>query len=235
MFELFETVEEKDKASAVKAIIAHASPRREFFLLITLAIAMASFGVLLDSTVILIGSMLIAPILYPVLSLALGITLADYKLVSRSLSTLFKSTVLAFGASLLIGLFFSSRAGEGLAVLSIIEGAEPSLIYAIIAGISGFAAAYAIVRPTLSEMLPGVAIAVSLVPPLAMAGVSMAVLNIPAALNAILLFLINVVGIVLCAMFVFSMLKLSHQQDVVDAAVKKDEEEVKEEQVPHTH
>lgn len=228
MFELFETVEEKDKQAAIKEIIEHASPRREFFVLVSLAVAMASFGVLLDSTVVLIGSMLIAPILYPILSLSLGVTLGDEKLIARSGYTLFKSVVLAVAASTVIGFLFTSRGIDTLVVVDVISRGEPSLIYAIIAGISGFAAALALVKPNMNEMLPGVAIAVSLVPPLAMAGVGLSAFNLSLVANALLLFIVNVAGIVLCAMFVFAMLKISKQQHVVDAAVKKDEKIVEE-------
>jgi uncharacterized membrane protein len=55
---------------------------------------MAAFGVLLDSTIILMGSMLIASVLYPTLSLALGIVLADDKLMLRAFYTILKSVFL---------------------------------------------------------------------------------------------------------------------------------------------
>lgn len=230
MFELFETVDEADKTAAIERIIEDASPRREFFLLIALAVAMASFAVLLDSTVILIGSMLIAPILYPILSLALGVTLGDRKLIGRSFATLFKSVALAVGAATLIGFLFTARGIDNLVIISSIAQGEPSLIYAIVAAISGFAAALALVKPNLNEMLPGVAIAVSLIPPLAMTGIGLAALDLAVVANALLLFLVNVAGIVLSAGFVFSMLKLAKKQAVVDAAVKRDEAEIEEEQ-----
>lgn len=59
-----------------------------------LSVSMAAFGVLLDSTIILMGSMLIASVLYPTLSLALGIVLADDKLMLRAFYTILKSVFL---------------------------------------------------------------------------------------------------------------------------------------------
>jgi len=61
---------------------------------VILSVSMAAFGVLLDSTIILMGSMLIASVLYPTLSLALGIVLADDKLMLRAFYTILKSVFL---------------------------------------------------------------------------------------------------------------------------------------------
>jgi len=226
MFELFESVAETEKTAAIHKIIDSASPRRDFFLLVILSVSMASFGVLIDSAVILIGSMLIAPILYPLLSLSLGLTTVDEKLVTRSLFTLVKASAFAIAASAIIGILFSAGDVTQYGVIGDLAHGGPSLIYAVIAGISGFAAAFALVKPHLSDMLPGVAISVSLVPPLAIVGVALASLDFAVAINAFLLYLVNVVGVVLCAMFVFVMLKLSAKQEVVTTAVQKDEEEV---------
>ena len=73
----------------------------------------------------------------------------------------------------------------------------------VVAAIAGFAAAFAMTKSTLNEMLPGVAIAVALVPPLAVAGIGLAHFDWTIFANAFLLFLTNVIGIVLFAVVVF--------------------------------
>lgn len=231
MFELFDSVEEKDKTAAIHNIIENASPRRDFFMMIGLSVAMAAFGVLIDSSVVLIGSMLIAPMLYPLLSLALGMTTADHRLINRSLGTLTKASIISVASALIIGLLFGTRGLGDLQVIGTLSYDGPSLIYAAIAAISGFAAAFAFVKPNLNAMLPGVAISVSLVPPLAIVGLAIASFNFVLALNALLLFLVNVVGIVLFAMFVFVMLRFPIKQQVVERAVQEDEIETAEETV----
>ncbi len=227
MFGLFSEVSEKEKNNAIEEIVRQASPRRDFFVMITLSVAMAAFGILLDSTIILIGSMLIAPLLFPLLSLALGVTLADQQLIGRSVSTIGKSIMYAVGSSFIIALLFADT--DALQVLTVTKAFStgvPSLIYALVAGISGFAAAFALTKPTMNAMLPGVAISVSLVPPLAMVGVGLAALNTTIVANAFIIFVVNVAGIVLCAMLVFSMLQFAFKKTIVEKAVKADEKEL---------
>ncbi|MBU1755210.1 DUF389 domain-containing protein [Patescibacteria group bacterium] len=163
---------------------------------------------------------------HPLLSLSLGLTLVDQKLVRRSLYTLVIASTFAIVTSAVIGILFSAGDITKFGVIGDLAYSGPSLAYAVIAGISGFAAAFALTKPNLSAMLPGVAISVSLVPPLAIVGVALAGLNWTVAVNAFLLYLVNVVGIVLCAMFVFVMLKLAAKQEMVTNAVEEDEEEV---------
>ncbi len=223
---LFHNVTNEQKNAAIETIISHASPRPDFFLMMILAIAMAAMGVVANSVVILIGSMLIAPMLYPLLSLALGIVLADGSLMGRSFYTLMKATALALAAALVIGLFFTDA---NLSAISIVINSVPTLVFAIVAGIAGFAAAFAMTKPNLNEMLPGVAISVSLVPPLAVAGIGLAHFNWTIFADAFMLFLTNVIGIVLFAMVVFSLFRFAMKRHVADEAVRKDEQDMKHE------
>ena len=88
---LFNDITEKDKAKAIENLIFNSSPRQEFFLMVVLAVSMATFGLLLNSNAIIIGSMLVAPILFPILGLSLGIVMVDGKSIRRSGATLFNS------------------------------------------------------------------------------------------------------------------------------------------------
>lgn len=227
---LFSNIKEEDKNDAIKNIIEHASPRADFFLMLSLSIAMAVFGVLLGSSVILIGSMLIAPLLYPVLSLSLGVIVADSKLIARSFYTLLKSVGIGLVAGLLIGMLFAGVMNNEIPPLSSYVGGSSSFMYSVVAVVAGFAAAFAIVKPHLNETLPGVAIAVALVPPLASAGVGLSFFDWEMFSNALLLFLVNVIGVMFSSMIVFAMFKFSFKQGVTAAAVKQDEETIKTEQ-----
>lgn len=226
---LFHNLREEDKNAAIESIIQHASPRPDFFLMLTLAIAMAVFGVLLGSTVILIGSMLIAPLLYPLLSLSLGIIAADEKLIGRSLLTIAQSIGLGLGAGFIIGLLFGGASVSNVSTFGLTAGETPAFMYAIVAAIAGFTAAFAITKPHLNETLPGVAIAVALVPPLAVAGVGLAFFDASMVSNALLLFVVNVIGIMFSAMIVFAMLRFSIKKKVTQRASKEEEKEIQEE------
>lgn len=219
----FRTVTEEDKNIAIENIIEHASPRSDFFLMLVLSASMATFGVMLGDVIVLIASMLIAPLLYPILSFALGISVADEVLVRRSFVTFTKSVGLVLMASAIIGFLFAPR--DGFVSMGFLGDVSP-LSYALVALIAGFAGTFALVKPRLSETLPGVAIAVALVPPLARAGVGFALLDWALVSSALLLFVVNAIGIVCASMIVFSMLHFAFKKRVAQAAVARDEAEV---------
>lgn len=221
-------ITEAEKNAAVETIIEHAAPRKDFFLMLTLAVSMAAFGIILNSTIILVGSMLIAPLLYPILSLALGFIVADEKIIGVSLSTILKSVGFSLVAGLVIGFFFSAHDTNMLLPFGV-AGTPSPLIYAIVAAIAGFAAAFAITKPYLNETLPGVAISVALVPPLAAAGVALSTFDWPVFSNSLLLFIVNVIGIVFSAMIVFALFRFSVKKTVVEETVKKEEKIIEKE------
>ncbi|PJE74037.1 MAG: TIGR00341 family protein [Candidatus Taylorbacteria bacterium CG10_big_fil_rev_8_21_14_0_10_41_48] len=230
---LFHNISETEKNSAIEGIIQHATPRKDFFLMLILSVSMATFGILLNSTVILIGSMLIAPLLYPILSLALGIIVADNKLIGRSVYTVIKSVFFSLTAGLVIGFLFSAH--DGSVVTLAVAGMPFSPMYVVVAAISGFAAAFAVTKPHLNETLPGVAISVALVPPLAAAGIALSLFDWALFSASFLLFVVNIIGIVFSSMVVFALLRFSVKKTVTKEAVKEEEKVIKkEEAVPPT-
>jgi uncharacterized hydrophobic protein (TIGR00271 family) len=222
-------VSEGDKDAAIEAVVQHASPRQDFFLMLVLSIAMAVFGVLLESTVILIGSMLIAPLLYPLLSLALGIITSDSKLIGRSFYTFIKSVGVALLAGFAISFLFAGDGSGFVFPLGIVAGGSQSLMYAVVAVIAGFAAAFAVTKPHLNETMPGVAISVALVPPLAVAGVGLSFLNWEVTSNALLLFAVNVIGVVFSAMVVFALFRFGVKRTVTHEVLKEEEKVLEQE------
>lgn len=227
---IFTNVSENDKNTAIEGIIQHATPRHDFFVMLILSVSMASFAILLDNITILVGSMLIAPLLYPLLSLSLGIIIADHKLIRRSLVTLGKSMLFAIASGFVIGLLFSSQnIIFSTPFINSVNMPSP-LMYSVVAAIAGFAAAFAIIKPWLSDTLPGVAISVALVPPLAVAGLSISSFNWEVFNNAFLLFVVNVVGIIFSTMIVFALFRFSFKKVVTQEFVKKEEKVIKKEE-----
>ncbi len=226
---LFHNVSEAEKNEAIEAIVQHASPRQDFFLMLTLSVSMAVFGVLLESTVILIGSMLIAPLLYPLLSLSLGVIVSDTRLIGSSVYTIGKSVGLSLAAGFLIGLLFGGEAGVESSALYVAAGGASSLMYAVVAVIAGLAAAFATTKPHLNETLPGVAISVALVPPLAFAGLGLSFFDWGVVSNSLLLFFVNVIGIMFSAMIVFSLFRFAVKKKVTEEAVKEEEKVIRKE------
>jgi uncharacterized hydrophobic protein (TIGR00271 family) len=223
---LFNSSSSGEKGEAVKKLIDQSTPNMDFFLMVVLSIAMASFGLLLNNTAIVIGAMLIAPVLSPILSLAMGIVMFNESLIRRAVLTLGKSLLFAIGAAFVIGLLFGTK--EGLVVPEILSRTTPNLLDAAVAIVAGFAASFALIKPKLSETIPGIAISVSLVPPLAVTGLGLATLNFAIAKGAFLLFLINILGIIFASVFVFSSMNLYTKRGTAERAIKDANEAEKE-------
>jgi uncharacterized hydrophobic protein (TIGR00271 family) len=156
--------------------------------------------------------MLIAPLLSPIMSLSLGVTLSDKNIVSRSFLTLTKSLIYGVLISMLATFLMWGITGEGSfqefynpEIMSRTIGTFPYFIIAIIAGL---ATSFARVKPNLNAALPGTAIAVALVPPLATIGIGLATLNLGVAFGALGLFLLNTIGIIAAAVVMFSLMRI---------------------------
>lgn len=224
---LFNNLTNKDKSDAIERLIKGSTPNQDFFLMIILSIVTASFGLLLDNVAVIIGSMLIAPILYPILSLSLGIILSDNKLIARAFYTILKSFTFGVIASALTTLLFSSHFTQITPeILSRTQATLPYIMIAIAAGIAG---SFALVKPQLSETLPGIAISVALIPPIAVTGIGIAKFSWAIVSGSMLLFIVNAIGVVFASMITFSMMNFYIKRKVARKAVEKEDRKEKKE------
>jgi uncharacterized hydrophobic protein (TIGR00271 family) len=219
-------ISDTDKNRAVEILITNSSSRQSYYFMVALSVAMATMGLLLNSTAVVIGSMLIAPVLYPVLSLAMGIIISDTRLVARSFATIVRSLVVALVVSVVVAIIFSSQQPD--LTSEIIKRTQPTLLNFAVALVAGLAVSYAIAKPNVNESMPGVAISVSLVPPLAVIGVGLARLDLAIASPALILFVVNVIGIMFSAMIIFSLMQFVSKRLKVQEEVVKDDMVVKE-------
>lgn len=196
---------------------------------------MATFGLILDNSAVVIGSMLIAPMLYPVLGLSMGIIMSDTKLIARSFYTVLKSSIFGIIAAFFAAIFFS---GQAQLSSEIISRTQPSLPYVAIAIIAGLAASFAMAKPHLNETLPGIAISVALIPPLATVGIGAARFDWNIISKSLILFVVNIIGIVFASMVTFSLMNLYGKRNLAaetalkeDLKVEKEKEEAKSKQI----
>ena len=213
---LFSNLTEEEKTDAVERLIAQSTPNQDYFFMIFLSIMTAVFGILLNSITVLIGSMLIAPLLSPILSLSLGIIISDGNLINRSFVTIIKSMAIGVGSAAIASLVF-----RGMSIPSdLLVSTEPSLLYVGVAIIAGFAAAFALVKPKLNEMLPGVAISVALIPPIALMGIGISEWSWSMITGGFVVFLVNAIGIIFAGMVTFSLMNFYTKKRVAKEAVK---------------
>ena len=112
----------------------------------------------------------------------------------------------------------------------ILARTQPSLIYGTVAMIAGLAASFALIKPQLSATLPGTAISVALIPPLAVTGIGVARFDWGMITNSFILFLINAIGIIFASMVVFSLMHLYVKRDVASKTIKKENLAIEKEQ-----
>jgi uncharacterized hydrophobic protein (TIGR00271 family) len=185
------------------------SKRTGFLVMLTLAGVIATAGVLTDSTATVIGAMIIAPLGTPILGIALGIVTGHLSLVLRSIGWVLAGLVIVVALGLVFSLFVATP--ESLATNSQVVGrTSPSLMDLVAALATGVAGGFAMCRRDLSAVLPGVAIAISLVPPLGVVGVCAGQGAWDDAFGALILFLSNVVALVIAGSIVFTMAGYAH-------------------------
>ena len=192
----------ESKKQAIAEILEKTVPDRDFYLLVIGAVLLAICGIFLDSVAVLIASMIVAPLAYPILGLGLGIVVGDGRLIARTLGMLVISLLIAILGAFLVTSFFGD-----LRVDPIFIGFESNLYLAtVIALIAGFIAAYGLVRSKVGSALTGIGIAVSLMPPLVATGIGFFDPKDFSSEQTFIIFLLNVAGILVGSMVVFGML-----------------------------
>lgn len=174
-----------------------------FWTMLVLAAVIAVAGVLADSTATVIGAMIIAPLSVPIMGMAVGVVRGDPGLVARSAALVAGGTALVVAIGYLASLLLPSTTNL-LTNTQVLGRTTPGLLDMIAALATGLAGAVGLARKDVSDVLPGVAIAISLVPPLAVVGVCLGQGLLGLALGALVLFASNVVALVLAGTLVFS-------------------------------
>ena len=177
-----------------------------FWLLLVLAAAIATTGIIGDSTATVIGAMIVAPLAIPIQGVAVGIAYGELRplLLCLAMVVAAVAAVIAIGALLAVLLPELHQLDDNSQVTSRVS---PTIVDLVAAATTGLAGAFAVGRRDIGDILPGVAIAISLVPPLAVVGVTAVEGDWSGALGALLLFLTNMVAIVVVGTALFSALR----------------------------
>ncbi|MFO7572145.1 MAG: DUF389 domain-containing protein [Gaiellaceae bacterium] len=170
-----------------------------FVTLLTLSTVIAALGLLADSTAVVIGAMVVAPLMAPLMTLAGALTLTRPARIAESVVIVAAGSLLAIATAVAVSWVVPGTAPTG----ELLARTQPQLTDLGIALAAGAAGAYVTVRPHALGALPGVAIAVALIPPLATVGVMLETGDGHRAKQALILFLTNLVAIVLSAAIVF--------------------------------
>lgn len=177
-----------------------------FWILLLLAAAIAAAGLLNDSVATVIGAMIVAPLMLPIMGLAYGISIGDGRAILVSLAVGIAGILTAVGVGWGVAALMPAGSFDPEQIPQIMARTAPNLIDMFAALATGVAGAFAIGRKDISDTLPGVAIAISLVPPLANAGILFSAGRNDLAYGSLLLFVTNYLAIVLTGAIVFGLM-----------------------------
>ncbi len=167
-----------------------------FFTLMTFAAVIASMGVITDSTAVVIGAMLIAPLMTPLMGMAISLVMGWPRRLGQSALIAAAGILLAIAVGAVLGLV-SPGVIDTASNSQVIARSSPTILDLITALAAGAAGAYGLSRPDVSDSLPGVAIAISLVPPLSVVGIAYSQGDWNAGNGSLLLFATNMLAILI--------------------------------------
>lgn len=163
--------------------------------------AVASMGISMNNTIVVIGAMMFAPLLSPLVAASISITAGDRTLLEESLNTTVLSALVVVAASTVPALFM----GEGELLTVFTSFSSTNIVLACLVG----CAASLTAATDRSDQVAGVAVAIALVPPLAATGIAAASMNIQSAFSAGLIAFANMLGILVTGSLTFRLLGVS--------------------------
>lgn len=196
------TEEFKDLLTVLRG---NAKASSSFLVLMVLSTFIATLGLFGNSSPVIIGAMILAPLMAPIISMAMGVLRQDRKLIVGSLKAILWGMSLAY----ICAVFITWLTPLNIPNDEIMARVRPNLLDLGVAVGSGVAGAYAHAKEEVAKTLAGVAIAVALVPPLAVSGIGLGWGDWGIFSGALLLLMTNLAGMVLAAGMAFLLLGFS--------------------------
>lgn len=194
---------EENKKSVIENISGTVSFRGSNIWILACAIIIASVGLNVNSTAVIIGAMLISPLMGPIVGAGFGLGMYDFELLKKSIKNLIIATLVSLVTSTLY--FYISPFKEAQSEL--LARTSPNIYDILIAFFGGLVGVIAVTRVEKGNPIPGVAIATALMPPLCTAGYGLALGNYMYFLGAMYLYTINCVFICIATFLIVKYLK----------------------------
>lgn len=205
--------DKEDEAKTIEQISSGVTFHGANLWVLVFAIFIASLGLNVNSTAVIIGAMLISPLMGPIVGMGLGIGISDLALLKRSI----KNYLVATGISVLTATLYFLITPLTEAQSELLARTSPTLYDVLIALCGGAAGILALSTRGSGNVIPGVAIATALMPPLCTAGYGLAMGEPSFFFGAFYLFFINTVFITLATFVGVRMLRFKQKQ-FIDAA-----------------
>jgi uncharacterized hydrophobic protein (TIGR00271 family) len=207
---------EEEKKKVLDFVKSNISFRGSNLWILACAIVVASIGLNVNSTAVIIGAMLISPLMGPIIGAGFGLGVYDFNLLKKSLKNLLIATLVGLVVSTLY--FYVSPFKE--AQPELLSRTSPNIYDILIAFFGGLVGAIAITRVEKGNPIPGVAIATALMPPLCTAGYGLALGSFKFFFGAMYLYSINCVFICISTFFIVKYLKYPTKKQLDEKAQK---------------
>lgn len=193
-----------ERAREVYESIAESSqPEVRFYVMVVVSTLIAGFGLITNSTAVVIGAMLVAPLMTPIFGISLALVREDANLMNRASRAEVLGMALALSMGFAVGAMLISVDPYLTITPEMLSRTKPNLADLAVAVLAGLAGAYALIDEKISPALPGVAIATAIVPPLANSGLCLAFGAYSGAMGSFLLFFTNFISILLVSSILF--------------------------------
>jgi len=206
-------VSRKEQYHTVEELFEHSRPSRIYYFLLGLSALIIAAGLIVQNSAIVIGGMLVAPILTPLLTIALGLSVSRASVAVPIVVLVAKSAALIVCISFVVALLLGATPGANIFE----NNFRSATLYFIVALASGVAATLTWIRREVANILPGVAISVALVPPLSLVGILLSLLDFNGVRFWLTVFLLNLVGILVGSFVVFTMSKFYKVEEKIAA------------------
>ncbi|MBU1074644.1 DUF389 domain-containing protein [Patescibacteria group bacterium] len=218
------TVKESDKKRTVDELMAESKLSPIYYFMLIFSAVIVVSGILLNHMGIIIAGMLVAPILKPILTFSLGIATFNIKLIYRSLLIVILSAIIIVLVGILLTILYPAAVDHEITDKIVVF----NILSFLIAFISGMAATLAWTKKNMLEMLSGVAIAVTVMPPLSLIGIAIIHSAPELASRSLMIFGHNFLTIVLGSVIIFLISRFGARKEVkkeIEKQLKKEEKD----------
>lgn len=186
-----------------ESIADGSQPEVRFYVMVVVSTLIAGFGLITNSTAVVIGAMLVAPLMSPIFGISLALVREDAQLMNHATRAEALGMALAVAMGFAVGAILIAVDPYISITPEMLSRTKPNLADLAVAVLAGLAGAYALIDEKISPALPGVAIATAIVPPLANSGLCLAFGAYNGAMGSFLLFFTNFISILLVSSILF--------------------------------
>jgi uncharacterized hydrophobic protein (TIGR00271 family) len=209
--------DDSQRKLVVSNLVRESRTSGSYYFMLAISTVIATLGLLSNNGTVVLGGMLITPLLTPIMALGLGVTTLSGEAIFRSTLGIINSLATVVFISFLIGLGTNP---DSFRTQEVILRGTYSTTYLIIAFFSGLGATYAWIEHKISSALTGVAVAVSLLPPICVTGISISHADFTLFMNSLKLFLANFTGIIFASTLMFTVFNFTKLKSYEERKIK---------------